>query len=150
MTEAGFSVHATAIVVGKTGLLFSGPSGWGKSMLAFTCMTEARRLGLFTALVADDQVLLSREAGAVIATCPPSITGLIELRGTGIVRQDHIPRAAMHYAVLPGCATGENRVPPEGEMVSLAAGFSLPALRLLTGVSSPLAILMAKVPDIGR
>ncbi|NZD53478.1 HPr kinase/phosphorylase [Rhizobium leguminosarum] len=150
MTEAAFNIHATAIVVGKTGLLFSGPSGWGKSMLAFTCMTEARRLGLFTALVADDQVLLSAGAGAVIATCPPSITGLIELRGTGIVHQDHIPRATMHYAVLPGSATGENRVPPEGEMVSLAADFSLPALRLLTGVCSPLAILMAKVPDIGR
>ena len=113
-------------------------------------MTEARHLGLFTALVADDQVLLSAEAGAVIATCSPSITGLIELRGTGIVHQDHIPKATMHYAVLPGSATGENRVPPEGEMVSLAADFSLPALRLLTGVCSPLAILMAKVPDIGR
>jgi hypothetical protein len=130
--------------------LFSGPSGWGKSMLAFTCMTEARRLGLFTALVADDQVLLSGEAGTVIATCPPSIAGLIELRGTGIVQQDHIPSAAMHYAVLPGTASGENRLPPEGETVSLAAGFSLPALRLLTGVSAPLAILMAKAPDIGH
>ncbi|MGO7420563.1 HPr kinase/phosphorylase [Rhizobium ruizarguesonis] len=143
-------MHATAIVVGKTGLLFSGPSGWGKSMLAFTCMTEARRLGLFTALVADDQVFLSEEAGAVIAACPPSIAGLIELRGTGIVHQDHVPQAVMHYAVLPGSASGENRVPPEGEIVSLATGFSLTALRLLTGVSSPLAILMAKVPDIGR
>ena len=150
MTETIPNIHATAIVVGKTGLLFSGPSGWGKSMLAFTCMTEARRLGLFTALVADDQVLLSAEAGAVIATCPPSIAGLMELRGTGIVRQDHISRATMHYAVLPGSASGENRVPPEGEMVSLAIGFSLPALRLLTSVPSPLAILMAKVPDIGH
>ena len=150
MTETIPNIHATAIVVGKTGLLFSGPSGWGKSMLAFTCMTEARRLGLFTALVADDQVLLSAEAGAVIATCPPSIAGLMELRGTGIVRQDHISRATMHYAVLPGSAAGENRVPPEGEMVSLAIGFSLPALRLLTSVPSPLAILMAKVPDIGH
>ncbi|PDT36701.1 serine/threonine protein kinase [Rhizobium sp. M10] len=148
MSEAP-NIHATAIVVGRTGLLFSGPSGWGKSMLAFTCMTEARRLGLFAALVADDQVLLSEEAGSVIATCPPSIAGLIELRGTGIVRLDHIPRAAMHYAVLPGSASGENRVPPEGEIVSLAAGFSLPALRLLTGVPSPLAVLMAKAPDIG-
>ena len=148
MTEAP-NIHATAIVVGRTGLLFSGPSGWGKSMLAFSCMTEARRLGLFTALVADDQVLLSKEAGSVIATCPPSIAGLIELRGTGIVRQDHIPTATMHYAVLPGSASGENRVPPEGEIVSLAEGFSLPALRLLTNVPSPLAILMAKAPDIG-
>ncbi|MBB3138205.1 hypothetical protein FHS26_005983 [Rhizobium pisi] len=148
MTEAP-NIHATAIVVGRTGLLFSGPSGWGKSMLAFSCMTEARRLGLFTALVADDQVLLSKEAGSVIAACPPSIAGLIELRGTGIVRQDHVPQATMHYAVLPGSASGENRIPPEGEIVSLAAGFSLPALRLLTNVPSPLAILMAKAPDIG-
>ncbi|MGZ2485931.1 hypothetical protein ACVITL_004454 [Rhizobium pisi] len=148
MTEAT-NIHATAIVVGRTGLLFSGPSGWGKSMLAFSCMTEARRLGLFTALVADDQVLLSKEAGSVIAACPPSIAGLIELRGTGIVRQDHVPQATMHYAVLPGSASGENRIPPEGEIVSLAAGFSLPALRLLTNVPSPLAILMAKAPDIG-
>ncbi len=85
----------------------------------------------------------------MIATCPPSIAGLIELRGTGIVRQDHIPQAAMHYAVLPSSASGENRVPPDGEFVSLAAGFSLPALRLLTGVPSPLAVLMAKAPDIG-
>ena len=148
MTAAA-NIHATAIVVGRTGLLFSGPSGWGKSMLAFTCMTEARRLGLFTALVADDQVLLSEETGTVIATCPPSIAGLIELRGTGIVRQDHISQAAMHYAVLPGSASGENRVPPDGEFVSFDTGISLPALRLLTGVPSPLAVLMAKAPDIG-
>ncbi|MGG7580302.1 HPr kinase/phosphorylase [Rhizobium sp. Nf11,1] len=148
MTAAA-NIHATAIVVGRTGLLFSGPSGWGKSMLAFTCMTEARRLGLFTALVADDQVLLSGETGTVIATCPPSIAGLIELRGTGVVRQDHVSPATMHYAVLPGSASGENRVPAEGEIVSLAPGFSLPALRLLTNVASPLAILMAKAPDIG-
>ncbi|MBB4237190.1 HPr kinase/phosphorylase [Rhizobium esperanzae] len=147
---AALNIHATAIVVGRTGLLFSGPSGWGKSMLAFTCMTEARRLGLFTALVADDQVLLSQETGMVIATCPPSIAGLIELRGTGIVQQDHMARAPMHYAVLPGSASGENRLPSEGEVVDLAPGLSLPALRLLTGVSSPLAILMAKAPDIGQ
>ncbi|MGO7668251.1 serine/threonine protein kinase, partial [Rhizobium ruizarguesonis] len=78
-------------------------------------------------------VFLSEKAGAVIAACPPSISGLIELRGTGIVHQDHVPQAVMHYALLPGIASGENRVPPEGEIVSLATGFSLPALRLLTG-----------------
>ena len=78
-----------------------------------------------------------------------TIAGLIELRGTGIVRQDHVPQAIMHYAVLPGSASGENRVPLEGEIVSLAPGFSLPALRLLTNIPSPLAVLMAKAPDIG-
>ncbi len=143
------NIHATAIVIGKTGLLFTGPSGWGKSMTAFTCMAEARRQGIFSALVADDQVLLSKDSGAVTATCPPSIAGLIELRGTGIVKQAHITQATMHFAVLPASATGEDRLPADGETVVLAEGFELPALRLLPNLPLPLAVLMAKAPEIG-
>ncbi len=143
------NIHATAIVIGKTGLLFTGPSGWGKSMTAFTCMAEARRQGIFSALVADDQVLLSKDGGAVTAACPPSIAGLIELRGTGIVKQAHIAQAAMHFAVLPASATGEDRLPADGETVVLAGGFVLPALRLLPNLPLPLAVLMAKAPEIG-
>jgi HPr Serine kinase C-terminal domain len=143
------NIHATAIVIGKTGLLFTGPSGWGKSMTAFTCMTEARRLGLFSALIADDQVLLSKRDGVIIATCPPTISGLIELRGTGIVKHEHMSSAAMHFAVLPGSATGENRLPPDGETAVLADGFELHALRLLPNLALPLAVLMAKAPEIG-
>ncbi|MBB3660449.1 serine kinase of HPr protein (carbohydrate metabolism regulator) [Rhizobium sp. BK650] len=143
------NIHATAIVIGKTGLLFTGPSGWGKSMTAFTCMAEARRQGLFSALVADDQVLLSKQDNAVIATCPPAIAGLIELRGTGIIRQNHVAQAAMHIAILPGSPTGENRLPEEGETAVLAEGCELPVLRLLPNLSLPLAVLMAKAPEIG-
>jgi len=143
------NIHATAIVIGKTGLLFTGPSGWGKSMTAFTCMAEARRQGVFSVLVADDQVLLSKQDGALIATCPPAIAGFIELRGTGIIRHDHVVQAAMHFAILPGSATGENRLPPEGETTVLAEGFELPVLRLLPNLPLPLAVLMAKAPEIG-
>ncbi|WP_454852947.1 HPr kinase/phosphorylase [Rhizobium binxianense] len=149
MTEAKPNIHATAITVGKTGLLFSGPSGWGKSLLAFTCMVEAQRLGLPSTLVADDQVFLSHRDGQIIAECPPAIVGLMELRGTGIVRCNHTASAVMHYAVLPGAVSGEDRLPPENETTTLAAGFSLPALRLLANVACPLAILMAKAPGIG-
>jgi hypothetical protein len=143
------NVHATAITIGRTGLLFSGPSGWGKSLLAFTCLTEARRLGLPSALVADDQVFLSHRDGQIVAECPPAIAGLMELRGTGIVRCNHTASAVMHYAVLPGAGSGEDRLPPENEIATLAEGFSLPALRLLANVACPLAILMAKAPGIG-
>lgn len=143
------NIHATAIVIGKTGLLFTGPSGWGKSMTAFTCMVEARRLGLFSALVADDRVFLSKRMEATIAECPPTIAGLIELRGTGIVKHDHIAQAAMHFAILPAGATGENRLPPDEETAVLAEGFELPVLRLLPNLPLPLAVLMAKVPEIG-
>ncbi|KRB62998.1 serine/threonine protein kinase [Rhizobium sp. Root708] len=144
------NIHATAIVIGKTGLLFTGPSGWGKSLLAFTCITEAQRLGIPALLVADDQVFLSEQDGAVIAECPPSIQGMIELRGTGIVRVPFAAQAAMHYAVLPGSPTGEHRLPPDNESTQLSDGIDLPAIRLLPNVPLPLAILMARLPEIGR
>ncbi|WP_086997484.1 HPr kinase/phosphorylase [Rhizobium sullae] len=147
---AAFNVNATAIVINRTGLLFVGPSGWGKSMLAFTCITEAKRMGLAALLVADDQVFLSKRDGEIVAECPPAISGLIELRGTGIVKCESAPLAPMHYAVLPGSASGENRLPPDNDIAHFAEDFSLPALRLLANATVPLAILMAKAPDIGR
>jgi hypothetical protein len=150
MTAGASNIHATAIVVGKTGLLFVGPSGWGKSMLAFACVSEGNRLGIASMLVADDQVLISQRNGAVIAECPPTIAGLIELRGTGIVRVPHVAEAPMHYAILPGSASGQDRVPPEGERAVIAGGIDLPAIRLLANAPLPLAALMARVPDIGR
>ncbi|CAN7536312.1 HPr kinase/phosphorylase [Rhizobium sp. LjRoot258] len=150
MTDAPSNIHATAIVVGSTGLLFMGPSGWGKSMLAFACIAQAQHIGMPAMLVADDQVLISKQDGAVIATCPTSIAGLIELRGTGIVRVPYVARAAMHYAVLPGSVSGEKRLPPEGERMTIANGMDLPIIRLLANTPLPLAVLMAKVPDIGQ
>ncbi|MBE1504681.1 serine kinase of HPr protein (carbohydrate metabolism regulator) [Rhizobium viscosum] len=118
-------------------------------MTAFTCMAEARRQGVFSVLVADDQIFLSKQDGAIIAACPPAIAGLIELRGTGIVKHDHIAEAEMHFAILPASPTGENRLPADGETVVLAEGFELPVLRLLPNLPLPLAVLMAKAPEIG-
>ncbi|MBB3964469.1 HPr kinase/phosphorylase [Rhizobium metallidurans] len=150
MTTAPVNIHATAIVVGKTGLLFKGPSGWGKSMLAFTCLAEAKRIGIDAMLVADDQVMISTRDAVTIAACPPSIESMIELRGTGIVRIPFTREAAMHYAILPGRASGEDRLPPEDETATVSPGIVLPVIRLLANVPLPLAVLMAKAPEIGR
>ena len=90
MQEA-VNIHGTAIAVGTAGLLFLGPSGIGKSSLAFACLASAKQLGLPSALIADDRVLVSRRDGTVIAECPPSIAGLIEIRGTGILTIGSIP-----------------------------------------------------------
>ena len=144
------NVHATAIVVGKTGLLFVGPSGWGKSMLAFACITEAQRIGIDAALVADDQVMISVHGTEVMSTCPPSIGGLIELRGTGIVKVPSVGPSMMHYAIIPAQTTGLLRLPPDDEMFTVTPGIELPAIRLLANVPFPLAVLMAKAADIGR
>lgn len=140
------NIHGTAIVVGKVGLLFLGPSGIGKSALAFACLASARPLGLHASLVADDRVLLSRVESGILAECPPSIAGLMEIRGTGIVKMAYTSSAPIHYAVLPADPANAVRLPDDDEWADVADGIRLPVVRLLTTSINPLAIIMAKIP----
>lgn len=82
-------VHATCIALqsgGQTGgrrwrgVLLRGPSGAGKSDLALRLLDAGARL------VADDQTALSRRGSALLATSPGTISGLLEVRGLGIVK----------------------------------------------------------------
>jgi HPr kinase/phosphorylase len=75
-------VHATAIAIGKTGVLLLGPSGSGKSDLALRLIDDGARL------IADDQVILSRNGERLLANPPPALAGRIEVRGIGIVALD--------------------------------------------------------------
>ena len=109
-------------------------------------------MGLAALLVADDQVFLSNRDGADRSpTCPPAISGLIEMRGTGIVRCESVSAAPMHYAVLPGSASVEPRLPPDNERCApFAKAFPCRRCAYWQTRRVPLAILMAKAPDIGR
>jgi serine kinase of HPr protein (carbohydrate metabolism regulator) len=144
------NVHATAIVVETTGLIFVGPSGSGKSSLAFSCLAEARALGLSAVLVADDQVFLSLDGADVVARCPPTIAGLMEVRGTGIISLPYQSQAVLHYAVMPIDLAVADRLPPEDERLDLAADISLPLIRISSTARNPLAIIMAKILVSGR
>ena len=143
---AAVNIHGTAILVGQTGLIFLGPSGIGKSALAFACLASARPLGFHAALVADDRVLVSRKGEEILAECPTSIAGLMEIRGTGIVRMAHAASALLHYAILPADPANAIRLPPHDERIEVADGMELPAIRMLNTASNPLAIIMAKFP----
>ena len=124
------NVHATAIVVGTTGLLFVGESGSGKSERAFACLDEAAGRGLFSALVADDQVLVSLRHGIAVAEAPRATSGRIELRGSGIVRLFSLPRAVMHLTVLCVRSGQAPRLPEEGEQYPVGEAGGLPLIRL--------------------
>lgn len=82
-------VHATTVAIGGRAILLRGPSGSGKSDLALRLIDAGARL------VADDQSVLRRDAAAVLVSAPPSIAGLIEVRGVGILRLDAVPTARL-------------------------------------------------------
>lgn len=128
--SAARNVHGTAIVVGTTGLLFIGRSGSGKSAVVLHCLDEARSRGLFSALVSDDQVLVSVDGGRAIARAPQAIAGLAELRGAGIVRVPAIEAAVLHRAVTLILPPVAERLPPEGETAEILPGLRLPLTRL--------------------
>lgn len=71
--------HASCIGIGGRAVLITGDPGAGKSDLALRLIDRG------AVLVSDDQVLLSVEAGQLLAAAPDTIAGKIEVRGIGIV-----------------------------------------------------------------
>ncbi|MES5046029.1 HPr kinase/phosphorylase [Rhizobium nepotum] len=130
MNAERFNLHATAIVVENTGILFTGPSGSGKSELAFSFLTEAERCGLPAALIADDQIFVYRDGENIIAERPEAIAGLLELRGSGVVSVNSIPSALLHFAVTTVLSPENPRLPEDDEVFSLPCGGHLPLLRI--------------------
>ncbi|MBP1847206.1 serine kinase of HPr protein (carbohydrate metabolism regulator) [Rhizobium petrolearium] len=142
------NIHATAIVVGTRGILLTGASGSGKSMLAFACIAAAKRQGAFAALVADDRVLVSRYGDHLVATRPETIAGLIELRGSGIARVESLPAAALDVAIKVVPLSESDRLPPENEHLTISGLGELPLVRIWQGAPDPLAVLAAFSPGL--
>lgn len=144
----GETIHATAIVAGKTGVVFLGPSGSGKSSVAFACMNGAAARGWNAALVADDQTVLTARSGRCIASCPAPIEGLMELRGTGLVAPRWTKRAMMHLAVALTEPSAATRLPPDSETFSCGDA-AMPLMRLWQdGAIDPLGYLIARHPEL--
>lgn len=74
-------------------MLILGSSGAGKSALAMQLM------GLGLQLVADDRTCITARDGALVASCPKAISGLIEARGVGVLAAEPLPRAVVSVAV---------------------------------------------------
>jgi serine kinase of HPr protein (carbohydrate metabolism regulator) len=76
-------LHATCVALragkGWRAVLLRGESGAGKSDIALRLIDSGARL------VADDQTHIARTGRSLIATPPPALAGMIEVRGIGIV-----------------------------------------------------------------
>ena len=84
------SLHATALHIGDHGILLTGPSGSGKSQLAYELMEIAKRDQLPFGLIADDQVTFKVNKNTILMAFPQKspdvLKGMIEMRGFGFVK----------------------------------------------------------------
>lgn len=78
MTEKTI-LHGSCVALNQRALLISGASGSGKSSLALALMAFGAEL------VADDRTVLTRRGRDIFVSAPPTIDGLIEARGIGIL-----------------------------------------------------------------
>ncbi|MDX1744267.1 MAG: HPr kinase/phosphatase C-terminal domain-containing protein [Ruegeria sp.] len=86
-------VHATCVAVEGRGALVVGTSGSGKSALALQMMAHG------AVLVADDRVSLTMVDGTVIADAVPTLRGVIEARGVGLLRANAAGATPVCYVV---------------------------------------------------
>jgi HPr kinase/phosphorylase len=116
----GASVHASAVSVGDRAVLIRGPSGSGKSRLAFDLVLAGRSGQIAPAvLVGDDRVHLEANQGQVVVRPAPQLAGLIEIRGLGIRRCGFIGEAVVGLVVDLGASDAERLPPPEALLTRL-------------------------------
>ncbi|MGH2342271.1 HPr kinase/phosphorylase [Segnochrobactraceae bacterium EtOH-i3] len=121
------TIHATAIRFDGHGLLLRGASGSGKSTLARLLLERAALSGRDACLVADDRVILTVDAaGALIASPPAALAGLLEVAGLGIIAMSHAP--AVPLALVVDLVSEDNleRMPDAASRRMVLAGVALP------------------------
>lgn len=87
------TLHATSVSWRGKAVLITGQSGSGKSGIGLQLMA------LGCDLIADDRTDLKLADGKLIASCPPTLTGLIEARGLGILNVPCVPSATVALVV---------------------------------------------------
>lgn len=124
------TVHASAVLLGETGILIRGASGSGKSSLALELLrADPKR----ARLVADDRVILSSVHGRLLADVPQALAGLLEVRGLGLVKLPHIAPILIRLIVDIVPAADCPRLPEEAQERAAIGGLSLPRFFLPAG-----------------
>ena len=115
-------LHAACVELSGTGVVLLGASGSGKSDLAL------RLIDLGARLVADDQLAVERQGDRLFGRPAPTLAGLLEVRGFGIVKLPWCALSPLGLAVELDSDGPLPRLPEPGSYELL--GVRLPHLRL--------------------
>ena len=133
MPEHTPTIHASAVLVGARAVLIRGPSGSGKSRLVLALLQAAqdRRLP-FARLVADDRAHVEAANGRLLVRPAAALTGLVELRGTGIRQTEAEPAAVVGW-VVDLDAEDAARLPEQDCREAVVEGIRIPRLAVAAG-----------------
>lgn len=112
-------IQATCVAVRGRGLLIQGPPGSGKSSLALALLDRGAEL------VGDDGLTVAAKGSVLLASPPPNIAGLIEVRNVGLLVRPTV--GSVPVALALRLDPQAPRLPEEPETLTIA-GISLPCL----------------------
>lgn len=124
--------QASAVAIGGRALLIEGPPASGKSSLALALIERG------AGLIGDDAVTLTCEGHRLVASPPPNIAGLLEVRGVGLVRMPVAPPAPVALILALG-GTPPARLPEVPLARRTIAGIGIPVLAFDPGPLAPAA-----------
>lgn len=128
--EPPLVMQASAVVIGGRALLIEGPPGSGKSTLALALIDRG------AGLIGDDAVTLMPEGARLIASPPPNIAGLLEVRGVGLIRLPTAAPAPVALILTLGGASGP-RLPETPLARRVIVGVPVPTLAFEPGAIAP-------------
>lgn len=149
MTEAApRTVHASAVKVGDLAVVICGPSGSGKSRLAWALILAGRAGQIPRAeLIGDDRVFMEPEQGQLTVRQVPELAGLIEIRGLGLRQTASVAAATVGLVVDLGAADA-SRMPETAALRTEIGGVQLPRVPVAAGYD-PLPLVAAALTTTG-
>jgi serine kinase of HPr protein (carbohydrate metabolism regulator) len=132
---ADSTIHASAVLAGRKAVLIRGPSGSGKSLLAWN-LIDAAAQGLlpFARLVGDDRVQVIGQSGRLLVRPAQALSGLIEIHGLGIRRLPFEPLAVVGW-VVDLAASDATRLPTAEATTASIAEVKVTRLAVAPGMA---------------
>jgi len=132
---ADSTIHASAVLAGPKAVLIRGPSGSGKSLLAWNLINAASQgLLTFTRLVGDDRVQVTGQSDRLLVRPAQALSGLIEIHGLGIRRLPFESIAVVGW-VVDFAASDASRLPATEAATTWIAGVTVPRLAVAPGMA---------------